>query len=134
MLAEKGLKNTSYRQFLLKLLEEAKVPLSVEELYLRIKKDKPKVSLSTVYRAMDTLSDKRLAKKTTLLDDGVARYEFNTKEHKHHLVCLGCSEIIAISDCPFTCYKESIENETGFLVQGHKLELYGYCPVCKKLE
>ena len=132
ILAEKGLKNTGYRNILLKILEESRTPLTVEEIYIKMKKQNSAVSLSTVYRSMETMWDKKLAAKTTIMNDGKARYEFNTMEHKHHLICLGCSKIVDISGCPFKDYEKNITGETGFDVRGHNLEMYGYCPACQK--
>ena len=66
-----------------------------------------------------------------LLRDDRALYEVKRHEHKHHFVCLRCKEVFPLAGCPLERYEQNLGQEEGFVVEGHKLEIYGYCPNCK---
>ena len=62
-----------------------------DEFFLRIKKKLPNISLASVYRNLDLLSDKGLIKR---LETGgkQKRYDGNTMRH-HHIRCLSCGKV-----------------------------------------
>lgn len=133
MLAEKGLKNTKTRGMVLQILDHATNPKTVDEIFLDMKREDTSVNLSTVYRTLETLYKKDFVVKTTLMDDNRARYEFNRKEHKHHLVCIRCNRVIPVMGCPIDEFAKSLCSKEGFELAGHRLEIYGVCSRCRKL-
>ena len=132
MLVQKGLKNTRQRNAVLEVMKDSHAPLTADDIYLRLKEKNIATCLSTVYRTLETLCSKDLVTKSNLLDDNKSKYELACKEHRHHLICLSCTKIIHIEDCPLKELEMSLHNKTDFEVTGHKLEIYGYCPACKK--
>ena len=48
---------TSQREIILKELQDSHQHLTADELYERVKKIMPRISLATVYRNLETLSD-----------------------------------------------------------------------------
>ncbi|MFZ3130916.1 MAG: Fur family transcriptional regulator [Desulfosporosinus sp.] len=133
ILKREGMKSTRHRNAILLLLEQSEQPITAEELYLSLREKTASINLSTVYRTLDTFVSKNLVIKSTM-DDGKARYELNHHEHKHHLYCVGCHKVISIEDCPMGELQEILKKKIDFDVTGHKLEIYGYCHNCKKLE
>ena len=129
-LAAKGLRVTKARTLVLKLLDQASWPMTVDEIYLGIKKMNLNITLSTVYRTMETLSSNSLIVKTAILDDSRSRYEYNRMEHKHHLICTSCNKIVPVKGCPLDQYAKNICDENGFKQTGHRLEIYGICAGC----
>jgi len=51
--------------------------------------------------------------------------------HRHYLICLGCKKIMPIDHCPLGDYEKSLAKKTNYLISGHRLDIYGYCPECK---
>lgn len=127
-----GLKNTRSREVILGYLESAEQPADAEQIYSELKEQGLAVNLSTVYRTLETLCEAELVSKVVLESPGKALFEYNDSAHRHHLVCVGCKKIIPISSCPLGEYEQALENETGYAITGHKLDVYGYCPECKK--
>lgn len=127
----KGVKKTKPRQYVLSVLEKARSPLSVLEIYHAIEKDGKSVWMSTVYRILELFVSKGLATKTTLMDSDMAIYALNRHQHKHYAVCLNCHKIIELENCPMDAFVPELD-ESGFHVVGHKVELYGYCQNCEK--
>lgn len=124
------LKNTKKRQTILSILEKAHKPLTAEEIY-----DKTMVltrmSFSTVYRTLGALTEKQILMKE-LMQDGKTYYQFNNHNHKHHLVCNICGEIIPVDDCPLHNLENDLASKTGYIITGHSLEFNGVCPKCTK--
>ncbi len=126
-----GLKRTKQRIAILKILQESQQPVAAETIYLKLKGEGNPVNLSTVYRALDTMAEKKLILKLSIVGEGRKLFEINRKIHKHYLVCLRCKRIIPIEHCPLEEYEKKLEKETRYLIAGHKLDIYGYCPECQ---
>ncbi len=130
-LKQKGLRNTRHRRSILEVLEKSKEPMTAVEVFLKLKPVSCNLNLSTVYRTFETLTANGFTLKTSLFNDGKARFEINRDEHRHHAVCIGCHKIISIENCPIGVREMKIlRKKTGFSATGHKLEIYGYCGDC----
>ncbi|MDD4124167.1 MAG: Fur family transcriptional regulator [Eubacteriales bacterium] len=131
-LKKRGLKNTKHRAEILDMLKRSDQPVSAEQLFKDMLDRNINVNFSTVYRTLDTLCEKDLVSKLTIESEGGALYEFNSTMHKHHLICLGCRKIISLDYCPLGNYEQTLAEKTDYLIAGHKLDIYGYCPECRK--
>ncbi len=128
---EFGIRATKQRLLVLDLLMEEQMPISVEQIFLKVKAQDESINLSTVYRILSTFTEKGIALKSLLGESSVAYYELNRMVHKHHLICLSCHKIMNINHCPLENYEKELQRTTAFEVVSHKLEIYGYCPECK---
>lgn len=131
LLAREGLKNTHQRTAILNILEKSDVPITAEEIYLKLKEAHISTCLSTVYRNLEALISRSIVTKTTIMDDDRSKFALNYKQHRHHLICLGCTKMVQIDTCPLSELEKTLHDSTGFDVTGHKLEIYGYCAECK---
>lgn len=127
-----GLKYTRSREVILIYLKSAKQPAHAEQIYTELKERGSSVNLSTVYRTLESLCEAGLANKVVFEESGKALYEYSDSTHRHHLVCVGCKKITPISSCPLAEYEQALEGETGYEITGHRLNVYGYCPECRK--
>ncbi|QAT42461.1 Fur family transcriptional regulator [Aminipila luticellarii] len=132
LLKESGLKNTKHRKTILEFLRSVNQPVSAEQIYCELKEKSISINLSTVYRTLETLSEKELILKHIVANESKALFEYNNRVHKHYLVCAGCKKIMAIEGCPLHEYEKLLEEKTGFIITGHKLDIYGLCPECQK--
>lgn len=130
-LKQTGLKNTKHRCAILELLEQQTQPVTVEQVFLLLNRSAVPASLSTVYRELDNLTDHHLAVKIRIGESGKTLYEYNRWVHKHYLICLGCKKMISVGVCPLEEYEKKLGEQTNFLITGHRLSLYGYCPECR---
>lgn len=131
-LAKSGLKVTKQRLAVLDILGRSETPLAADAVFLALKNAGAAANLSTVYRALEVLCEKKLVEKLKLQDDPRTLYEYNRMVHKHNLICLGCNRVVAIRHCPLGDYEKTLAKETNFYISGHKLDIYGYCPECRK--
>lgn len=135
-LRRSGLKSTKHRAAILDILEHSDQPMAAEQVYLELGEQKIGVSLSTVYRVLESLVYKNLVTKLSISisGDNRAYFEYNRSGHRHYLVCLGCKKIMAIEHCPLKNYEEALGKEMNYTISGHKLDIYGYCPACQDPE
>ncbi|MBQ7758974.1 Fur family transcriptional regulator [Anaerotignum sp.] len=130
ILKKAELKSTKKRQMLLFLLQKQARPMTAEELHEQANNILP-MNVSTVYRTLNTLTDKGILVRS-VRQDGKAYYALAKKDHYHRLVCDLCGKVIPIDTCPLSELEESLENKTGFRITGHSLEFTGLCPECTK--
>lgn len=132
-LKEKGYKLTTQRQAVVDVIEKNEGKhLSCEEIHQLVKKSHPEIGLATVYRTMMLLDRLELVYKQDL-DDGLSRYELNTrkKDHKHHhLICTACGEILEVEDDLLESLEEEILKKNRFIVKDHRVKFYGLCEKC----
>lgn len=127
-----GLKNTKHRAEILQMLEQSPQPVAAEDIYMRLQHGGVSINLSTVYRILDAFAAKNLLNKLSLTGDSRTLYEYNRMAHRHYLICISCKKIEAIDACPLKEYQRQVTEQTHFEIVGHKLDMFGYCPECRK--
>ena len=123
-----GIKSTKSRKLILNIVENANEPITAEEIYKQIEKEK--INLSTVYRTLSSLHNLHIINKE-IDKDGRALYMMIKNNHKHVLICTKCGSKIYLKECPYTEINKEIEQSTGFKIEDHNIELYGLCKICK---
>jgi Fe2+ or Zn2+ uptake regulation protein len=89
----------------------------------------PDIALATVYKALETLVRCGLAVKLTY-GDASARYDARTDPHSHAR-CLRCGTILDVAGQLDRSALEHLGPLDGFLVEGYRLELVGFCSHCR---
>lgn len=137
LLRNKGLKVTSQRLLVLKIMaEHPGEHLTAEKIYDLVRVSCPEMGLATVYRTVQLLSDLHLIDKVSF-DDGIARYELgeegsDTRHHHHHAICLECGKVISFEDDLLEQLEQTLKDRIGFEVVDHEVKLYGYCRECRE--
>jgi Fe2+ or Zn2+ uptake regulation protein len=125
---------TIQRQVILEEVQKTDSHPTADEIYEKVRKRMPRISMGTVYRNLDMLAACGVIQK---VDAGLAqmRFDGNNQEH-YHLTCVQCG---AIKDIPIEIPNNSLENLekvmgnlTKYGIFGHKLEFFGLCPECLK--
>jgi len=132
LLKQQQLKMTRPRLAVLALLEKNEQPVSAEEIFLALQKEAVSVNLSTVYRILETLSEKKLIKKFSIAGESKLLYSFAREEHGHYLICLKCRKFLPLEHCPLEDYEKALAQQTNYTIAGHSLDIYGYCPECNR--
>lgn len=133
-IAERGLKSTRQRTLILDTFFGLEGHLSVEDLWSQVRALDTRVSVATVYRTMKLLAESGLAHARNF-GDGQTRYEAAVgREHHDHLICTRCSTIIEFENDQIERMQDAVAKRHGFKVTSHKMELYGLCQKCQKLD
>jgi Fur family ferric uptake transcriptional regulator len=130
-LSGQGLKSTRQRERILAVFVSAGRHLSAEELYLLIRKSDKGIGYATVYRTLKLLSEAGLAHERRF-EDGITRFEYDATEgHHDHLICTRCGRIIEFENEQIEELQRAVARKNKFMVNSHKLELYGLCEGCQ---
>ena len=126
----KGVKLTEQRKIIAKVLSESKSEYGesdhpdVDELYSRVSKIDPKISIATVYRTVKILEEAGILVKHDF-KAGKARYEQIRESHHDHLIDVKSGEIIEFVDDEIENLQKKVAEKYGYTLVDHKLELYG---------
>lgn len=132
LIRQSGLKCTPARVQVLQLLLTQQEVLSADEVFERLLQGGAKLNFSTVYRILESFTEKKLTEKVLLPQSRKYGFLVYTLSHTHHLICLGCHKVVNIDGCPLHGFEEDLAQKSHFQIVGHYLELYGYCEECRK--
>lgn len=129
-LRQADLQVTPARIATLKLFESHAKPIDAAHLAEHLQKELG-IDRVTVFRILNAFVEKGLITKLEF-GEGKARYEINSPEDHHHLICENCGKIEDIDDTMIPHVESDIVKKTGFLVKRHSLEFYGLCKNCQQ--
>jgi Fe2+ or Zn2+ uptake regulation protein len=118
---------TRQRQIILQELRKVNVHPSADEIYSVVRGVLPHISLGTVYRNLEILSEKRYVEKLEF--GGQRRFDGNMEKH-YHLQCLGCGSIEDIPQNMVESFELSPEKIRQYRVLGYRLLFQGVCDEC----
>ncbi len=119
------------RDAMLQLLQSTKSHPSADWIYRQMKPEFSDLSLGTVYRNLNQLSEERIIRRLGVIQ-GQERFDADTSPHAH-FVCNCCGVVIDLPDDPTDeGYVQSLCEQYGFVVEGHEFMLKGVCQSCKE--
>ena len=126
----KGVKLTEQRKVIARVLSDSKKNYgesdhpNVDELYKRVSKIDPKISIATVYRTVKLFEEAGILTKHDF-KGGKARYEAIRESHHDHLIDIKTGDIIEFVDDEIEKLQKKVAEKYGYELVDHKLELYG---------
>lgn len=123
---------TRTRDEIWRLLTRSERPLSPKEIHQRLITHQ--ADLATVYRTLNALKDIGLVREINLRET-FKRYEaILPGRHIHHIRCQVCGRIEKFRHCAVQAMANTIQKESGFILEDHYLECFGLCPDCQPQE
>ena len=120
----KGVKLTDQRKIIAKVMSQSKDHPDVDELYKRVSKIDPKISIATVYRTVKLFEEAGIVAKHDFKGKK-ARYEELSESHHDHLIDVKTGEIVEFVDEEIEILQKKVAEKLGYNLIDHKLELYG---------
>ena len=120
----KGVKLTDQRRVIAQVMSRSSDHPDVDELYNRVSKLDPKISIATVYRTVKLLEESGILTKHDF-KGGKARYEQINESHHDRLIDIKTGEIIEFVDEEIEILQKKVADKYGYNLVDHKLELYG---------
>lgn len=121
---------TRQREVILDELRKVVSHPTADDVYRMVRKRLPRVSLGTVYRNLEILSQNGLIRKLEMAGTQ-RRYDATTANH-YHIRCTACGRVEDLPMKPIPSLETGMRNTMGYAVTGHRLELEGICPRCKR--
>lgn len=125
---EKALRSTQQRMVILEELRSKNNHPSADELYARVRQRLPRISLGTVYRNLEVLSQLGEIQKLEL-SGSLKRYDGVCSKH-YHIRCVQCNRVDDAPIAPLNQVENELYGTTVFEIIGHNLEFTGLCPDC----
>lgn len=125
------MKSSTVQQFIVELLQQEHAHFTAQEVYSQLKPRLPSVNPSTVYRALERLSN---AGEISVSDmgTGAAVYEMVGSSPHHHLVCQSCHRVITLENKIVQPFFDQVEERFNYRLTTKHLILFGYCQECIK--
>ena len=127
-LRDEGFRITPQRFAIVDYLLKTEDHPSADVIHKVIRKRYPMVSLSTVYKTLELLKEKKLVNEMDV--EGEARFDAHTEEHIN-LVCMNCGKIDDIDEDSLKEIQVKAARKSKYLILKSNFELLGYCSNCK---
>ncbi len=104
--------------------------LTAPEVFRLAKEKGLKVSLSTVYRTLNSLSSQGQVQ--ALSGEHGRRYEASDGEHEHdHLICVKCGLTIEFEDDLIRGFGKNVADRKGYEYKHSRFDILGICQQCR---
>lgn len=87
------------------------------------------VGRATVFRALELFEELGLVERLDL-PNGEHAYVLCEPAHHHHVICQSCGRGTEVEACGMEAVAREIEGRTGYVIDSHRVELFGLCPDC----
>jgi Fur family ferric uptake transcriptional regulator len=121
---------TRQRKLILQELHETESHPTADEIYERVRRKLPRISLGTVYRNLQTLAEDGAIR--TFSDGSRTRYDGTLHDH-HHVRCLSCGRVgdVPVGAAP-RCPDQNNDSNGKYRIIGYKIDFVGICPDCER--
>jgi len=126
---EHGIKPTAQRKSIWASFADSSQGYTVLEAVTRLKLTG--IGQATVYRTVSLLAEAGLLARVQDDSERASRYIAKSREHSHPLLCKSCRAVVEFADCDLSVLEKLLHAQTGYLIQGHHVEIYGLCPDCQ---
>ncbi|MFM6927476.1 MAG: Fur family transcriptional regulator [Bdellovibrio sp.] len=126
-----GMKLTSQRSQVLKILLHCPEPISADEIFKKIGGKAAGMDLVTIYRILKKFEEASLVSRLEF-GDGVARFELTLESghHHHHVICRQCQRVEPLHICDLDQHISMVE-KMGYKQVSHRLDFFGLCSRCQ---
>ncbi len=124
-----GHRHTAQRAAVYRYLRGVKSHPTADEIFIQVREVLPEISLATVYKALEAFVEAGVARKLAV-GGGPARYDGRTDAHDH-VRCLKCGVVRDVVGAHDSDMIRGFWSDDGFEIVDYRLELLGYCPVCR---
>ena len=124
---KKVYRKSTQRQLILEILTKRPAHLSARQVFNRVRKKKPNISLGTVYRNLNLLEELQLIK--SIGHHGTKYFDSRMDKH-YHILCTSCHKIADVEVSQLQDLECKVVEQTGFQLSDGKLQLFGSCPSC----
>ena len=125
-----GLAATHQREAIYRALMDAPGHPSPEEIYARVRRKIPAMSLATVYKTLHSFLEAGFVHEINL-HRGSFRVDPNPDPH-HHMVCTECRSVTDLELDAISPVKFTARLPKGFQVQRCAVEIHGLCQRCSQ--
>jgi len=121
---------TRQRRLILQEVQASTSHPTADEIYRQVRRKMPRISLGTVYRNLDVLSQCGMIRKLDMAE-GQRRFDGTMASH-YHVRCTVCDRVGDVWLDPPSDLQYAESGAGGYQIMGHRLEFFGLCPSCRE--
>lgn len=88
------------------------------------------IGRATIFRALELFTELQVLERIDLPTGDHAYVPCLPAYHHHHVICTLCGRVTEVEDLGLGEAIERMESKTGWVVERHRLEMFGHCPDC----
>lgn len=121
---------TPQRELIFRAFFEIKEHVSVDDLFMEIRKQDPTIGYSTVWRNLKLICKIGLAQEV-IVGDGITRYDRVTEVPHGHLFCKGCKKLVEFNVDQIVGLLAEEAGTEKFWPESFRIEIHGFCNECR---
>lgn len=122
------MKYSKQREMIFRAVQNMKTHPTADNIYTALKAENPTISLGTVYRNLNMLSECGKILKIKI-SDGSDRFDFRIDPH-YHMICEDCGGIFDVEIPELENLQSRLMTDEGLKITSLNLTLGGVCPDC----
>jgi len=126
-----GKRLTAARRAVAEAIAEQDGHFTAEDVLAASRSRRRVVGRATVFRSLELLADLHLVERVDLPSGDHAYVACEPDAHHHHVVCSTCGRSVEVGELGLGPILGRIEASTGFVIDSHRLEVFGQCPDCQ---
>jgi Fur family transcriptional regulator, peroxide stress response regulator len=127
---DRGLRLTAQRMAVFQALVGDSTHPTAEFMFIRIRETLPSLSLSTVYRILESLESEGLIRRVST-SNGVTRFDANLDPHQH-LICRVCGRMTDFAEASLSRLPLPDIQADGFFAEELDIRVVGTCRGCRR--
>jgi Fur family ferric uptake transcriptional regulator len=131
-LESSGYRMTESRQAVASLIANRDGAFETADLVADSRDHRPRVARATIFRTLELLVALGGVERLDLPSGAHSYVRCESTRHHHHLVCTRCQRSVDLEDIGMTAIVNEAQRRTGYVVDRHRVELWGLCPACQK--
>jgi Fur family ferric uptake transcriptional regulator len=123
---------TRQRRIILEELTRMQTHPTADEIYQQVRHRLPNISLGTVYRNLEVLTQCGVINKIETTGSHM-RFDHVVENH-YHIRCIRCNNLNNVMCDMDSAVEDIVKSESNYTIIGHRLEILGICPGCQNIE
>ncbi len=128
-LARTGHRITRARRAVAELIDSRAGHFTAAELLDQAAKRRVQVGRASVFRALELFTELGALERLDLPSGEHAYVACEPDQHHHHVVCRACGRSVEVQDTGLQSVVSEIARHSGYVIDTHRLELFGLCPL-----
>jgi Fur family transcriptional regulator, ferric uptake regulator len=128
--AQAGHRLTEPRRVVARLIADRRGHFTAADLLADAQRNRLAVGRATLFRNLELFAELDVLERLDL-PTGEHAYVACEPEHHHHVVCRQCGQSVEAADSGLQSVVSEIARRSGYLIDTHRLELFGLCPACR---
>lgn len=124
------MKYSRQRELIREMVVQNPVHPTADSVYTLVREQLPSISLGTVYRNLNLLSDQGVLQKICV-PGASDRFDGRLEPHPH-IFCQGCNQVFDIELGSMEVLEDQLQKVTDFLITDRQVLLRGFCSNCRQ--